>query len=335
MLRKLRNGFLYLVFLASSTLLLLELCYRWYVVDFYGAQFQALNQKELEETGDRPSILVVGDSFSADQNSYVKGLRNQIGSHRIINAAIPGTCVRQHERYFAKRVRDFQPDLVIYQTYLGNDLLEYRHPTTGGNLSWQRKAYWWLADRFLVLGYINARLPALRHTFAPSQVIDYEGKARQSFDPSTYSERTKMLLKAEPSLLENSIRMQGLRQHDAEDLMTDIKKLLSQLPEDVRVVVLVIPHCVQTGPTYVSRMKQLGANIEDEAGITAISYPFFEYLEKNLSDQRTSLVNSLTWLQEENTVPLYYPSDPHLNTAGQQILADSLLPLVQQLIPIK
>ncbi len=332
MLRKLRNGILYLLFLAISTLLLLEVCYRYYIVDFYSAQFQALNKQELEEAEDLPSILVVGDSFSADQNSYVKGLRTQISGHRIINAAIPGTCIRQHERFFAKRLKDFQPDLIIYQTYVGNDLLEYRHPTTGDGLSWQRKCYWWLADRFLVLGYINAQLPLLRNSFFATQRVDYDTKAQEGFSVENYSRRTPMLLRAEPSYLNNSILLKGARVMDMEHMSTDIAQMLGEVSAETPILVLVMPHCVQLGNPYKNRLEQLGADLDTIIDLEKEHYPYYQALERYLEAESPVLVNPLPWLKNSGRSDLYYPNDPHLTPAGQKLVSDSLLAIINPLI---
>ncbi|MEL7223064.1 MAG: hypothetical protein AAGJ93_17200, partial [Bacteroidota bacterium] len=125
MLRKLLRGILYLLFLLVATILLLEVSYRWNIVDFYGANLRRLNTEELGTKSDLPSVLVIGDSFSADMSSYVGFLRDSLREHRIINAAVPGTGVRQHQRFFKQRIREFQPEMLIYQLYVGNDLLDY------------------------------------------------------------------------------------------------------------------------------------------------------------------------------------------------------------------
>ena len=331
-IRKLLKSLVYLMFLAVSTLLLMELSYRWYIVDFYGGNLRLQNEEEL--VSNQPSILVIGDSFSADQKSYVSRLREEMSSHRVVNASVPGTCVKQHTQFAKRRFRQFQPELFIYQVYVGNDLLEFRHPTTGPGLSWQRKLYWWMADRFLVLGYINAKLPHIRQYFFPAQQVDYDAKVAEVFSPEHYSARSKLLLKAEPELLENSVLLQRSRKDDMKEMVIEIEEMIDNLAPEVPVLVLVMPHCVQMGAPYIERMKLLGAEIDNASEIQQEAYPFYNYLESRLVDERTTVLNALTWLSEKNGDSCFFANDPHLNPRGQQIVGDSLIKVVNQLLPV-
>ena len=331
MLRKLLNGILYFFFLVCATILLLEVCYRAYIVDFYGANLRRLNKEELTSKADLPSILVIGDSFSADQQSYVRTLRDSINSHRIINAAVPGTGVRQHRRFFKRRIKEFQPDLLIYQLYVGNDLLDYRHPTGSSKLSWQRKIYWWLADRVLVLGYINAQLPALRHQFSPYKKVAPDAKRVEKFSVSDYSSRTKMLLHAEPTLLEHSILLKKERGADMLGMSQQLEEMLEEVPASTEIRLLIMPHCIQLGAPYLERMLELGAVIETPDEVITAEFPFHTVLRKSLSSERTRVYSALPWLAAaDSTAGLYYANDPHLSPIGQQVVAKSLLDSIRQ-----
>ena len=332
--RKLVSGLAYLLFLGLASLFLLELSYRYYWVDYYGSNLRALNQTVLSNTEERPNILVVGDSFSADQQGYVSHVRKQFPEYRVVNAAVPGTCVRQHQLLFKARLKEYPPDLVIYQVYVGNDLLEYRHPTTGSGMSWKRKVYWWLSDRIWVLGYINAKLPALRATLAPDQHLSYDAKTDDTFAVAHYSKRTKIIFRAEPHLLENSIELKGDRRGDMQQMTEDINKMLAEVPEEVPIVVLVLPHCVQMGEPYLSRMRQLGAEINLGASGSAGHFPFYDHLKSSLSNERTSVLNCLPWLLETQSTELYYPNDPHLTPNGHKVVADSLYAFLRNTITI-
>ncbi|MEL6971989.1 MAG: hypothetical protein AAFO02_17610, partial [Bacteroidota bacterium] len=307
-------------------ILLLEVCYRWYIVDFYGANLRRLNKEELTSKSDLPSILVIGDSFSADQHGYVRTLRDSITSHRVINAAVPGTGVRQHRRFFKRRIKEFQPDLLIYQLYVGNDLLDYRHPTGSSNLSWQRKIYWWLADRLLVLGYINAQLPALRHQFTSYEEVTPDAKGVEKFSVSNYNSRTKLLLRAEPTLLEHSILLKDERAADMHGLSQELEQMLVEVPESTEVRLLIMPHCIQLGSPYLERMLELGAEIDTPDEVITDKFLFFKFLQKSLSSERIQVYSALPWLvAADSTAMLYYANDPHLSPIGQQVVANSLL----------
>lgn len=144
-----------------------------------------------------------------------------------------------------------------------------------------------------------------------------------------------MLLRAEPRLLENSILLQEDRKEDMEAMTLDIKEMLAALPSDVPVLVLVMPHCVQLGAPYIDRMQALGAGIQSPDAITDPNFPFFDYIKQELSDERTAVINSLPWLQEQTDSTLFYPNDPHLNPSGQALVGDSLLQLIRDSKKIK
>ena len=332
MLRKLRALFIYLLFLCISVLLLLEVCYRFYVVDFYKGNLIGLNSEEdLMPTHDRPTVLVLGDSFSADKNSYIKHLRKAIPNHRIINSAVPGTSIRQHRLMAKRRIKRFAPEILIYQIYVGNDLLEYRHATDGKAIGFKRKAYWYLADRFLVLGYLNARMLAFKRIRTKEEELAREPKADATFSAEHYNQRTKLLLKAEPALIQNAALLQGGREEDVKAFCADIKDMLEDLPSAAKVIVVVVPHCAQTGELYLERMVELGASPADYTALLAEDYPFFDYLSTELSSSNCRVINVLPWVKNTGREELYfYPNDPHLNEVGQQRLGDALFQLLEQ-----
>ncbi len=91
MLRALK-GLVYTLFLLGATAGLLEIAYRRQWIDFYAAELRGLNRPgDLSPQDKRPTLLVLGDSFSAQPFSYVNVLRDSLPGTRIINAAVPGT----------------------------------------------------------------------------------------------------------------------------------------------------------------------------------------------------------------------------------------------------
>ncbi len=323
MWKKIKSGFLYLLFLGFSVLLLLELSYRCYWFDFYGGNLQTLNPIEIFTATEKESILVIGDSFSADQQSYVRHLREVFPQNRIVNSSVPGTCTRQHQLMLRRRVRQFSPKLLIYQLYVGNDLLEWRHPISSPHISRARKIYWWLADRFWVLGYINAKLPHLRQNIYQDLPSGIDPKLSQAYQAERYSQRTKMLFRAEAGLVENSIRLKEGRQQDLEKMTQRIRSMLEDLPTTCPVVIVVLPHCMQLGEPYLQRMQEIGAQVENPAAITADNYPFLQYLQEQLASEKVSVVSPLPRLKvAQQTQAVYYENDPHLNPVGQRILGE-------------
>ena len=218
MLRKIGFGLGYLLFLGVSVLLLLEISYRGYWFDFYRGNLTGLNPSGILTDPSRESILVVGDSFTADPRGYVEHLRQTFPDQRVINAGVPGTCTRQHQLLFPRRLREFEPRLVIYQLFVGNDLLNWRPPADSPHISTIRRVYWWLSDRLWVLGYLNAKLPQLRQAIYQDLPIDLDPKLERAYAPQLYSERSKMRFRAEAGLVDDSVCLRGRRRQDMENM---------------------------------------------------------------------------------------------------------------------
>ncbi|WP_367389539.1 hypothetical protein [Lewinella sp. LCG006] len=330
MLRKLRDLAVYLLFLGFTTLLLLEVCYRFYVVDFYKGNLTGLNSAEdLLPDDDRPTVLVMGDSFSADTNSYVKYLRAAIPSHRIINTAVPGTSVRQHSVMAKRRIKRFKPQMLIYQIYVGNDLVEYRHSIRGEKISYLRKWYWWLADRLLVVGYINAKLPQLKAAFVTDPNPGLGTKLSAQFAVEKYNRRTPLYFQVEPDLLEHTVLLKEQRGADFRNYVKDLQAVLDLAAPDCKVVIVVMPHCAQLGTPYLERMQALGGVFEDKAAFLQVDYPFFYDLKRSLSKDNRYFFNALEYLIDEAEGPsYYYENDPHLRPEGQKRVGQALVQFI-------
>lgn len=324
--QKIKSGLVYLIFLGAATLFLLELSFRFYIIDFYKGNLDGLNTTEILEEPDKSNILIIGDSFTADPDSYVRHLRISLPTHRIINAAIPGTCIKQHALFAKKRIKKFKPAILIYQIYVGNDLLEFRHPIKSPNISWVRKIYWWLSDRIIVLAYINTKLPALRQAIRHDLPTKTDPKYLKVFSQEQYSARSKLQFRAEPHLLENTILLQGNRKKDMVKFTQQLnKQVLQQAPDNCDIYVLVMPHCIQINKNYASRLKSIGAKITHSEAIVATTYPFIKYLEQEL-DSNIHIINPLRQLKEQELIaPVYYGNDPHLNGFGQEVVGDVIM----------
>lgn len=333
MFKKLLRFLFNFLFVSASTLLLLELSYRYYWIDFYNGSLIGLNSETDLLTGeDRPSILVIGDSFSADKDSYVGHLRDSLSSFRVINSAIPGTTVRQHRILAKDRIQRFDPDILLYQIYVGNDLFEYRHPTVGGDMSFARRCYWWLTDRMLVLGYINAKLPQLKAWIGENPNPGLLAKISNDYAIDKYSQRSKIQFSAAPHYLEETVLLQGEQTSVFDNYVEELEELLSWAKDDCRLVVLVMPHCAQLGSPYLERMIELGAEIEKTDAIKQLIFPFLTQLSVQLSDRDIHFVNGLKYLRQaqEQGTKLYYENDPHLNPDGQFVIAQGLISILQE-----
>src|SRR5262249_49869438 len=173
---------------------------------------------------DKPTLLVMGDSFTASRTSYAGILQDTLQEWRLINAAVSGTGVLQALYMAPKRFTQFYPAIFLYQVYVGNDLFDIRYPTNWRTISLVRNVYWFLANHLRVIGYLNYRLRQVKETLTARQgyILSGAGPAvaasavrdTGTFSVEHYDPRVKLYVRAEPSLIEDSILVQGKRQHD-------------------------------------------------------------------------------------------------------------------------
>lgn len=150
---------MYLVGSAVLALLAFEILYRIQVVDTYAPELRAYDPgSDLRNDDGRPTILLMGDSFTAGTESFPAILRRDLPGARIINAGIPGTGIIETAIVAAERFRRFRPAVFVYQIYVGNDLFNITYPVNWHKLSVTRNLYWMLAQRFRSISYLNYRL---------------------------------------------------------------------------------------------------------------------------------------------------------------------------------
>lgn len=310
---------LVLVFLA-----LLEIFYRNQWIDTYRRELNALN---LAPTPAHPSkkVLVMGDSFTAATNSWVETLRKQHPDHLYINSAVPGTTIFQANLMLARRLEAFQPDALIYQVYVGNDLFDMRYPTNWAEIGWGRNLYWLAANHVRSLAWVNYSLGQFKRA---AQLPDFQqGKVDEgTFQPEKYSERERLYLQAEPGLIADQVRLQGDRGADMADYMDLMTEFLATAKTyNCPVIVLIVPHCAQVDARYAAHMKQIGAQGMEDADLQLEEFPFFKTIS-TLEGNGVHFINLLPDLQaaEQSGQSMYYLHDAHLNDAGQEVLADAV-----------
>ena len=329
--RIIRKSVVYLLIVSITTLFLLEIVYRTYLFDFYKGNLQGLNETAVIESSDLPTLLALGDSFTADKQSYLNYLRSNLSHYRIINSAVPGTTVRQHALMASKRLRQFDPDIFIYQIYVGNDLFEYDHPIGSRDISVARKIYWWISDRISVIAFINAKLPSIRQAIFHDLPIKMDPKLLEDFSQEKYSMRSKLMFRAEASIIENSVLLKGNQKSCLGSYTNSIRKITDQLPKKCKVVFLVIPHCMQLGSPYLERMQTIGANVTDPLSLTSVDYPFYNYLKTSLGRDNVYFINTLEWLKKQDKItPVYYNNDPHLNNEGHMLIGKKMIEFLKK-----
>ena len=325
MIKKILRGGLYLVYLVAISLVILELIYRNYWIDFYRPELLHQNDAADLSESSKPTILVFGDSFTASKIGYVSTLRDSFENHRVINAGISGTTVVQNLLPLKSRVREFSPEVIVYQVYLGNDILEFRHPTDSDRIGVVRRIYWWLSDRIRVLGFLNYRFLHVRQKIYQDLPISWVKKDR-SFDEEYYSARTKMHIRTEPRMLEDVVSMGGDRYRDVVNYVKRLKRHLNRVSKSTGIVLVIVPHCAQVSEKYRSRMQRLGAKLTDPKLTSEVDYIFMDYLRQMVEYSNIRILNPLLEFRKaEEKYPLYWENDPHLNIEGQALLGEILV----------
>ena len=302
--------------------LLLELSFRFYVIEFYEPEFAALNPVQLNEDASRPNILFFGDSFTANAGSYVGKLRNEL-PFNLINSAVSGTGVMEASFMATSRLAKYDPYIVVYQVYTGNDLLDIRHRSTG-DVPFLRRLYHGISDHIRVLKFLNYRFGQVKAGW----VDDLHTPTAQSeldFSPELYSNRQKLIFQAEPLHLENVLELKNGREAEARILIEGLGKIRNQLDEKSRLVLLLIPHCAEVNSTYHERMEAIGSRSKKR-----MNDQFYSLLESELADVEVLNVRDHFQTQDSIGNRLYYENDPHLNDNGHSVLADFLKEYLQK-----
>lgn len=297
------------------TFFLFEVCYRLYVIDFYKADLKGLNKKRL--SSNKTDFLVFGDSFTA-QNKYIQYLEKNT-KKTFINAASSGIGIDEINLYATDRIKRFKPRKIIYQVYVGNDLIDVKNLTNYKKISLFRNLYWWLSDYFISLFYINKQLSLKQSDFKRTYIFD------DTYDAKKYSNRSKLYFVADSLYLQKSILIEDDFVNRYDIWQKKIKKFIEKC-DTIPVYVVLIPHNAQLNEKYIDRMQEIGGNFTQKNHITKNEYPFYQKTVRGLSKYKNvTILNSLTYFKEKDSIqPLYYANDPHLNDFGQQVLGEFL-----------
>lgn len=316
-LKKIGKTIGYLVFLMVTVLLLFEFAYRYSFIDFYNTELKGINSEDELSLKKPKTLLVFGDSFTADKNSYLKILGDSLPGYNIINSAIPGTSVFHTKTFFNRRLKQFNPDHILIQLYVGNDLIDYKHPVNWSTLPFLRNLYWNVSDNLIGLQYINMRMGQFK---ASSGTFNSDPKTKDAFNVDTYNHREKLYFKGDPMCLYNAISAKESQEKILNKLIEDLQKLLEKV--EVKTTILIIPHGAQVSQEYQENMIKIGASFK-EGVFSTTSFGFYESLKNELLN--TKVVTPLGWFRNNNSENLYFPNDPHLSETGQKELAKYLL----------
>lgn len=321
-LKKIIKGCVQLFLISCITLLLLEVVYRYGVIDFYKAEIKALNPIECIESGP-VDVLVFGDSFSAPEHNYVDKLRDTHKEITFLNLGIPGTGIKQVNTFARKKIKKYTPKHIIYQVYVGNDLLDVKHLSNGENISFPRNFYWKLTDHMWSGIYINQKLKVLKSQKTATRGVDKNAL----FSTSQYTKRQQMLFDADAHYLDKTITLQDDFLDRYSIWKTQVASFLEVIPKDVTVSIVFIPHCAQVNDRYYKNMQSIGAKFEDKVKAQAIDYTFYAKAVQDFKEfDHVTFYNPISYLRakETDTDRLYYTNDPHFNENGQHAFYEFL-----------
>lgn len=303
------------------TLILFECCYRFYVIDFYGATWKILNQ-DFNPGNKQTDMLVFGDSFSAKDSGYVYHLRKQHADKVIYNASFPGIGLKQVNLFASARIKETNPKAILYQVYTGNDLTDVKNLTNWSNLPAGRNIYWSISDYLLSLKYINQQLAVFS-----KQQNTLRMHLEKPFDPAIYDKRTLLYLQADAAHLEKVVSISDDFSTRYTSWKKELEFFLGKIPKGTKVFIVFIPHCTQVNNFYLNHMKRLGARVQNDQGLMATDYMFYKQARSDFkSYPDVVFLNPLSYLQETDREGhrLYYENDPHFNQQGHEAFATYL-----------
>jgi len=329
MIRKLLRTIGYLLFVSIISVAGLNLVYVSGLFDFYKPELTSFNSgKDLQSSHEKDTILVMGDSFTAGNNSFPNILRNILPDHRIINSGVSGTGVAQTLLMAKDRIERFEPDIFVYQIYPGNDLFDIRYPINWKQLPFSRNLYWLISSKLRVISFINYRLAQIfasdQQYYSEFSPLEVSQHFREKFSVEKYTKRDLIYNLGDAGLVEDSILLSGERGEDFQVFIGKLSRLLNMVPADCRIVLVVIPHMSQLNTRYLNQSVQLGARYIRPNKVLETQYPFIRGLEEYFPN--AVIVNALPSLRnkEESGTQVYFSNDSHLNQAGQQVIAGTI-----------
>ena len=328
--RSLVKKLLYLLYLVVVVLILMEVSYRFQIIDFYRVELNTLNPQRNATTTGKKTVLVFGDSFTAQPNSWLNQLRIDSPDYRIVNSAITGTSIVETSYIAPGRVKAFDPDILIYQIYVGNDLQGITHHLNWKQWSTTRNIFWWLSDRIHFLSYLNYRMGQMNGKLheANTQNQSEELAGEEKFELQRYRQREKIYALGDPYLISNSVLLKNERDKDLDKLLSSLSHIISQLKPQCQVYLLIIPHKAQLNKFYLDHMKDVGFLFDSRFEVGKVDYPFVEKLKDHFSATRNVvIVNPLDYLAQRDSVAsrVYFLNDEHLSDEGQLIVKQVVL----------
>ncbi|MBK8597231.1 MAG: hypothetical protein IPP07_05600 [Holophagales bacterium] len=326
-----------LVVLLAAMAGLLELLVRTAAIDFFAPELRRGTPAADLGPSSLPTILALGDSFTANPDGWVACLREGLGpATRVVGSGVSGFTARQIARIAPRRVARFAPRVVVLQLYAGNDLLELKHPVDWRRGRPLRNLFWTLSDAGLEApGLLNHRAGQLA-----AAVIRRTGRARitdakrlaleaRPFSPALFTARDRELLSIDPFVLERQLRLTGGMEEAFARYGSGLRSILDTCRAGgTRVLVFVVPHAVEVDPLYRKRFEALGARFEDPGALEAPESPFGLAVQGVVaSAPGAAFLDVKPALREAQRcgTAVYRNNDSHFSPEGDRVVARVVL----------
>ena len=328
--------------LLLGSLGVLELLARSAALDFYAAELRSgTPERDLAPTS-RPTLLALGDSFTANPQGWVTMVRERLGpGARVVGSGVSGFTARQIARLARGRIARFAPRTVVVQLYAGNDLLELRHPPSLRRGGPARALFWSLSDAGLESpGLLNYRLGHAWNAFRRwrgDARITPEGLAALEalpFAPERYTARERELIRLDPSIVERQIGLTGEMGEAFAAYAGYLGSVLAACRAgDAAAVVFVVPHAVEVAPVYRERFEALGARFDTPGTLASPESPFGLAVRRVVESQPGAAfldVKPALRAAEAAGRSVYRNNDSHFAPEGDRVVADALLPHLER-----
>ena len=271
---------------------------------------------QLKNSG--PRILILGDSFTFGfgverDNIYVDLLERKLGVD-VINAGVGGYDIIHQLEWFRHVGKKFEPDLVVYALYLGNDLSR--------NTEWKIGPHGGLIDtRKKNVGGGESTLKIVEILGTLTYRINYNIWARKEWVP--FSDYLSMAQETLPE--------------DAKKNYVLSKRLLGELNDEVvdsgaMFFVFMFPYKTVVDPRAKQRLMDGTPNFERLYDLDRPENEMERYFRSSDIPFYDIIPEMKKYYDTESNEPLFYHYDGHFTKEGHAFVAAWLEPILSRWI---
>lgn len=312
---RLRSGFFYLVYLLLILFLLLEGACRVGVVS---SEFQRTT-KRAKQVDSSTKMLILGDSFSLDMDDSAMGLLERAFEAKdigVLNLARPGASPIYHLEKLKEFGEAFEPDLVLLNYYVGNDLTDTRRYVNRGRgtNSLKDRIRGTLSKLYLFHAWVEAKTNYAnrRRLERVEASLEKESGVRADIlNPFLYE-----LVGVNPEQIMESLAVPP--SPEIESLWETNKRVLLEAKAiserlGARFIVCVFPHSVQVNTDHYEFLSDIGFSLDKEF-LTAARPQ--EMMAEFARENGIECFDLLPGFREHRDQRFYLENDDHWNEQG-------------------